>query len=84
MVKLHQLLGVRELHLTLDRLKCQLAWVLVLLTLDLDSSSSWRLGGKSIDGHWIVLLFSGRWILRCFLLLLGGRNLMVVDGDDTR
>jgi hypothetical protein len=80
MMKLHQLLGVRELNLTHDSLESQLAWVLMLCTCVMESSSFWRFRGKSIDGHWVVLLFRKRFLR---YIKLGGRGLMV-DGDNAR
>jgi hypothetical protein len=81
MMKLHQLLGVRELDLTHDGLESQLAWVLKLGTFVMDSSSFWRFRGKPIDGHWVVFLFRRKFFR---YIKLGGRGLLMVDGNNVR
>lgn len=81
MMKLHQLLRVRELYLTHDGLESQFAWVRMLCTFARVSCSFWRFRGKPIDGHWVVFLFRRRF---CKYIKLRGRGLLMVDGNNSR
>lgn len=80
MMKLHQLLRVRELNLTHDGLESKFARVQMLFTFDLQGSSFGRLRGKSIDGYWCIFL--NRLMLLRYIKLIG-RSLLV-DGYNAR
>jgi hypothetical protein len=80
MMKLHQLLGVRELNLTHDGLESKLARVQMLCTFDLDGSSFGRFGRKPVDAHWAIIICRGM-LLR--YIKLSGRSLLV-DGYNAR
>jgi len=80
MMKLHQLLGVRELNLTHDGLESNLARVQMLCSFDLDGSSFGRFRGKSIDCYWGIFFNKMRFLR---YIKLRGRCILV-DRDNAR